>query len=151
MAGGLDAWRDGATKAAIVEFVERVTTEGGPDYVPPSERIADTTTTARLVREADADRARLHPHAFGRDGRTGRVRSSVSFSTHSLPAGPDIYLRVHNLSRPSRLKYTASSRRHDLEPDSVVEQLARKLLVPEVGEVPGCRPPIAPGKAAPGA
>src|SRR5262249_1596279 len=28
------------TRAAIVEFVERVTTEGGPDYVPPAERIA---------------------------------------------------------------------------------------------------------------
>jgi phosphoserine phosphatase len=36
----LASWNDGAAKAAIVEFVERVTTEGGPDYVPPPERIA---------------------------------------------------------------------------------------------------------------
>ena len=36
----LASWNDGAAKAAIVEFVERVTTERGPDYVPPSERIA---------------------------------------------------------------------------------------------------------------
>lgn len=36
----LDSWTDAATRRAIVEFVERVTTEGGPDYVPPSERIA---------------------------------------------------------------------------------------------------------------
>ena len=27
-------------QTAIVDFVERVTTEGGPDYVPPAERIA---------------------------------------------------------------------------------------------------------------
>jgi phosphoserine phosphatase len=37
---GLDSWNDGPAKDAIVEFVERVTTEGGPDHVPPSERIA---------------------------------------------------------------------------------------------------------------
>jgi haloacid dehalogenase-like hydrolase len=37
---GLASWNDGPAKAAIVEFVERVTTEGGADYVPPSERIA---------------------------------------------------------------------------------------------------------------
>src|SRR5436305_5706570 len=36
----LETWRETATKQAIVEFVERVTTEGGADYVPPSERIA---------------------------------------------------------------------------------------------------------------
>ena len=27
-------------KKAIVEFVEKVTTEGSPDFVPPAERIA---------------------------------------------------------------------------------------------------------------
>ncbi len=36
----LPSWNDTATKMAIVEFVERVTTEGGPDFVPVSERIA---------------------------------------------------------------------------------------------------------------
>ena len=36
----LASWNDGETKAAIVDFVERVTTEGGPDFVPPAERIA---------------------------------------------------------------------------------------------------------------
>ena len=42
--------RPGTTRrraCAIVDFVERVTTEGGPDYVPPAERIAVSTTTAR--------------------------------------------------------------------------------------------------------
>lgn len=36
----LPSWNDGATKQAIVKFVEAVTTEGGPDYVAPADRIA---------------------------------------------------------------------------------------------------------------
>ena len=36
----LASWNDTPARKAIVEFVERVTTEGGADYVPPSERIA---------------------------------------------------------------------------------------------------------------
>src|SRR5512145_2661144 len=36
----LASWRDGRTKAAIVEFVTRVTTPGGAEFVPASERIA---------------------------------------------------------------------------------------------------------------
>jgi phosphoserine phosphatase len=36
----LATWHDGPTKSAIVEFVARVTTEGGPDYVAPEDRIA---------------------------------------------------------------------------------------------------------------
>ncbi len=36
----LPSWNDGATKDAIVTFVEKVTDEGGDDYVPPDERIA---------------------------------------------------------------------------------------------------------------
>ena len=36
----LASWNDGEAKQAIVDFVTRVTTEGGPDFVAPSERIA---------------------------------------------------------------------------------------------------------------
>jgi phosphoserine phosphatase len=36
----LPSWNDTPTRQAIVEFVERVTREGGPDHVPPSERVA---------------------------------------------------------------------------------------------------------------
>jgi haloacid dehalogenase-like hydrolase len=39
-AGTLPSWHDGAARAAIVEFVEAVTAEGGADYVPPEERVA---------------------------------------------------------------------------------------------------------------
>ena len=36
----LPSWNDGGAKRAILEFVTKVTREGGPDYVPPAERIA---------------------------------------------------------------------------------------------------------------
>ena len=39
-ADALPSWNDGAAKAAIVDFVTRVTTEGGPDFVTVAERIA---------------------------------------------------------------------------------------------------------------
>jgi hypothetical protein len=42
MSGGvvLGSWRDTATRAAIVDFIGRVTEDGGPDYVEPADRIA---------------------------------------------------------------------------------------------------------------
>lgn len=36
----LPSWHDGATKQAITRFVEAVTTDGSPTFVPPAERIA---------------------------------------------------------------------------------------------------------------
>lgn len=36
----LPTWSDGPAKQAIVSFVDRVAREGGPDHVPPAERIA---------------------------------------------------------------------------------------------------------------
>jgi haloacid dehalogenase-like hydrolase len=36
----LPSWNDGASKRAIVDFVTRVTKEGGPDFVPAADRIA---------------------------------------------------------------------------------------------------------------
>ncbi len=36
----LASWNNGATKSAIIEFVERVATEGSPDVVPIPERVA---------------------------------------------------------------------------------------------------------------
>ena len=36
----LESWNDGPTKSAITDFVERVTEEGGPDYVEPAARVA---------------------------------------------------------------------------------------------------------------
>jgi phosphoserine phosphatase len=41
-AGGdrLGSWRAGASKQAVLAFVQRVTSEGSPDFVPPAERVA---------------------------------------------------------------------------------------------------------------
>jgi phosphoserine phosphatase len=39
-AGALKSWNEGPAKQSIVDFVGRVTKEGGPDYVPPEQRIA---------------------------------------------------------------------------------------------------------------
>ena len=36
----LPSWNDGPAKRSLVEFVERVTKEGAPDFVPVAERIA---------------------------------------------------------------------------------------------------------------
>ena len=36
----LPSWNDGESKQAIMDFVQRTTTQGSPDFVPPAERIA---------------------------------------------------------------------------------------------------------------
>ncbi|MDN8617967.1 HAD family hydrolase [Variovorax ginsengisoli] len=36
----LSSWNNGPAKTAILDFVARVTSEGGPDHVPPADRIA---------------------------------------------------------------------------------------------------------------
>ena len=36
----LPSWNDTATKSRIIDFVQKVTQEGGADYVKPEERIA---------------------------------------------------------------------------------------------------------------
>jgi len=36
----LPSWKDGPSKQGILAFVQAVTTQGGPDYVKPAERIA---------------------------------------------------------------------------------------------------------------
>ena len=40
MSDPLQSWNDGAAKSAILDFVARVTADGGADYVRPAERIA---------------------------------------------------------------------------------------------------------------
>jgi phosphoglycolate phosphatase-like HAD superfamily hydrolase len=40
MGSPLVCWNDGAARAAIIEFVEAVTREGGAGHVPPEERVA---------------------------------------------------------------------------------------------------------------
>ena len=36
----LPSWNEGKARQSIVDFVKRVTTKGGKEFVPPAERIA---------------------------------------------------------------------------------------------------------------
>ena len=40
MSAELSSWSDGPTKSAIIDFVARVTDDGGPDFVEPAARVA---------------------------------------------------------------------------------------------------------------
>jgi len=51
----LPSWNDGSTKASIVDFVARVTTQGAAYFAPPEQRIATfdndgTFETCRTLR-----------------------------------------------------------------------------------------------------
>ena len=50
----LPSWNDGKAKAAIVDFVGKVTREGGPDFVKPAERIATFDNDGTLWAEQPA-------------------------------------------------------------------------------------------------
>ena len=41
----LPSWNDGPAKNAIVEFVAKITRQGGPEFVPLAERIATVSYT----------------------------------------------------------------------------------------------------------
>ena len=47
----LPSWNDGVRKRSIVDFVNRVTREGGPDFVPPPERLATFDNDGQLWSE----------------------------------------------------------------------------------------------------
>jgi len=50
----LPSWNDGATKRGIIDFVTRVTREGGPDFVPVADRIATLDNDGTLWVEKPA-------------------------------------------------------------------------------------------------
>ncbi|NNC18706.1 haloacid dehalogenase-like hydrolase [Corallococcus exiguus] len=47
----LPSWNDGPVKQSILAFVTRATTEGGPGYIPPEERIATFDNDGTLWQE----------------------------------------------------------------------------------------------------
>ncbi len=47
----LKSWNDTAAKQSIISFVEKVTKEGSPDFVPPAERIATLDNDGTLWSE----------------------------------------------------------------------------------------------------
>jgi len=50
----LPSWNNTASKQAIVQFMQRVTTEGSPEFVPPAERIATFDNDGTLWAEQPA-------------------------------------------------------------------------------------------------
>ena len=73
----LTSWNDTATRQAIVDYVARVTTDGPGLRARRGAHRRVRQRRHALVREADADRARLHPAAAGRDGRGRRSRCAT--------------------------------------------------------------------------
>jgi hypothetical protein len=67
----LPSWHDGAAKRAIVDFVQRVTTPGGPDFMPVPERIATFDNDGTLWAEQPIYFQRRPPDAAV-DGRRQR-------------------------------------------------------------------------------
>ena len=61
----LASWNDGAAKSAILDFVARVTKEGGPDFVPPAERIATFDNDGTLWCEQPMQVQLFFLHATG--------------------------------------------------------------------------------------
>ena len=74
----LASWNDGAARTAILEFVERVTEEGGADYVPPAERIAVLDNDGTLWCEKPTYVQALFVLARLRRGGRGATPSSAS-------------------------------------------------------------------------
>jgi hypothetical protein len=114
MSGGvvLGSWRDTATRAAIVDFVGRVTDDGGPDDVEPADRIAVFDNDGTLWCEPDAGGARLHPQRLAEMAHDDysaaahaylqRTHSTLSRPYHQTGYLPMIellsYLEAHGLA-----------------------------------------------------
>ena len=123
----LASWNEGAARKAIVDFVGRVTREGGPDFVPPPERIAtfdndgtlwaekpvpfQVAVRARPRQGAGAaapgveDEGAVRPAAQGRHGRSRRRRREGRARSHRRHA------HRHDDRRIRRTVRTGSPRR----------------------------------------
>jgi hypothetical protein len=50
VSSALTSWNDSASKNAVIAFVEPVTTQGSPDFVPEAERVATFDNDGTLDR-----------------------------------------------------------------------------------------------------
>jgi hypothetical protein len=71
----LPSWNDTAHKNAIIEFVERVTKEGSPDFVKPEERIATFDNDGTLWAQQPIYFQVLRPQIGCRQARQSMGRS----------------------------------------------------------------------------
>ena len=78
----LPSWNDGATKTSITDFVARVTTPGGPDFVPAEQRIATFDNDGTLWAEQPVyfqvqfaiDQVKARPRSTPSGRRSSRSR-----------------------------------------------------------------------------
>lgn len=104
---GLSSWSDGFAKLAIIDFVSRVTKEGGADYVPSAERIAVFDNDGTLWCEQP-----MPPQFFfGRDrlralaDKFPEIRNRQPFKAyldHDVP-------RVHDLGKKGMIEVGAAA------------------------------------------
>ena len=92
----LPSWNDGAAKKSITDFVARVTTQGGADFVPPAERIATFDNDGTLWCEQPMyfqARLRARPRqgdgaaASGMEAASSRSRRCSTATRRRLPPG----------------------------------------------------------------
>jgi len=78
--GPLPSWNDGAAKSAILDFVARVTKEGGAEFVAPAERIATFDNDGTLWCEQPLQ----VQFFFGRDRLTALADADPSLKSREL-------------------------------------------------------------------
>ena len=94
-AAPLPSWRDTPRRRALLEFITTVTTEGGPDFVPPPERIAVFDNDGTLWVEAPAytqatflvDRLRALAPANPAWQQDPMFRAALAGDMHAVAAG----------------------------------------------------------------
>lgn len=94
-AAPLPSWRDTPRRRALLDFVTAVTTEGGPDFVPPPERIAVFDNDGTLWVEAPAytqatflfDRLRALAPANPAWQQDPMFRAALAGDMHAVAAG----------------------------------------------------------------
>ena len=83
----LSSWNDGPARAAIIEFVERVSVEGGDDFVPPAERVAVLDNDGTLWCEQPTYVQALFVLARLREATEGRPELAEQPVVKALSAG----------------------------------------------------------------
>jgi phosphoserine phosphatase len=78
-AGPLPSWNDGAAKASLLRFVERVTTDGSPEFVPQQERLAVFDNDGTLCSETPV----LTQFAFTVDRMRAQAQAHPEWQTTS--------------------------------------------------------------------
>ena len=79
----LPSWNEGPSKESILRFVEAVTAEGGPEFVPPLDRIAVFDNDGTLWSEKPF----YFQLAFALD-RVKALAASIQSGTSSSPSRP---------------------------------------------------------------